>query len=110
MILRDLLDSVNKEKREKNRLKVIRKFALGVGVIATAGVATGILFAPKSGKEMRDDLKKKAVGTIETIKATARKEVEMVKDSANCAAKEGCDVMKGVNGKAECVKKDIMEG
>lgn len=37
-----------------------RKFALGALFGAVAGVAAGILTAPKSGKETRADLKKKA--------------------------------------------------
>ena len=76
MILRDLLDLVSKEKRKRERVKAAQKFAVGMGVIAAVGVVSGILFAPKSGKETREDMKKKAVNTVETIKDTVQKEVE----------------------------------
>ena len=33
------------------------KFVAGVAVGAAAGAALGVLFAPKSGKETREDLK-----------------------------------------------------
>jgi len=110
MILRDLLDLVSKEKRKKERVKVAQKFAVGMGVVAAVGVATGILFAPKSGKETREDLKKKALNIGETIKGTVQKKAETVKDSAAHAAQEVCNVIKDVHGKAEGVKKDIKDG
>ncbi|MDX2127963.1 MAG: YtxH domain-containing protein [Chloroherpetonaceae bacterium] len=37
------------------------KFLLGLGAFA-AGVAVGLLIAPKSGKELREDIKKKVKG------------------------------------------------
>ena len=36
-----------KEKRKKERVKAAQKIAVGMGVVATVGVATGILIAPK---------------------------------------------------------------
>ena len=40
------------------------KFALGALVGAVAGVIAGVLTAPKSGKETRADIKKKAGESI----------------------------------------------
>jgi gas vesicle protein len=110
MILRDLLDLVSKEKRRQERVKAAQKFAVGMGVVAAVGVATGIIFAPKSGKETRADLKQKAINTLETIKDTFQKKSEMVKDSAADAAQEVSNVIKEVHGKTERVKKDIKDG
>lgn len=59
MFLEDSLDLVSKEKRKNESVKAAQKFAVGMGAVAavaTVGVATGILFAPKSGKETREDL------------------------------------------------------
>jgi gas vesicle protein len=110
MILRDLLDMVSKEKRKKERVKAAQKFAVGMGVVAAVGVATGILFAPKSGKETREDLKKKSLNIVETIKGTVQKKAETVKDSAAHAAQEVCNVIKDVHGKTEGIKKEIKDG
>lgn len=117
MILGDLLDLVNKEKRKKERVKAAQNFAVGMGTAAVVGVATGMLFAPKSGKEIRGDMKKKAVNTVETIKDTVQKKGEEVKDSAahtlnygTDAVKEVGNVIKNMQGKTEGVKKDIKEG
>ena len=110
MILRDLLDLVSKEKRKKERVKAAQKVTVGMGIIAAVGVATGILFAPKSGKETREDLKKKAVNTVVTIKDTVQKKSEAVKDSAADAAQKASNAIKDVHGKTERVKKDIKDG
>ena len=110
MILEDLRNLVSKERRRKERLKAARKLAVGMGVVAAAGVATGMLFAPKSGKETRKILKHKAVNTVETIRDTVRKKAEAAKDSASHTAQEVRDVIKDVHGKMEGVKKDIQDG
>ena len=117
MFLRDSLDLVSREKRKNETVKAAQKSAVGMGFVAAvgmgvvaavgvslivaAGVATGILFAPKSGKETREDLKKKAVNTVETIKD---------KVSAHSAQEVVCNVIQNVHGKTEGVKKDIKDG
>jgi gas vesicle protein len=110
MILRDLLELINKEKRRKEKVKAARKFAIGMGVVAAVGVASGIVFAPKSGKETREDLKNIAVTTAETIKERVQKKAETVKDSAAHAAHEVVNVMKDIHEKTEGVKKNNKDG
>ena len=110
MILRDLLDLVSKEKRRQERVKTARKFAIGMGFVAALGVATGVVFAPKSGKETRKELKTIAVNTVENIRDTVQKKAETVKDSAAHAAQEVSNVIKDVHGKTEGLKKDIVDG
>ena len=93
MIMRDLLDLAGKEKRRKERVKAVQKCAIGMGIVVTVGVATGILFAPKSGKETRENMKNKAVNTVETIKDTVKNKAKAVKNKAET-----------VKNKAETVK------
>ncbi|HWP96058.1 MAG TPA: YtxH domain-containing protein [Syntrophomonadaceae bacterium] len=101
MILRDLLDLVSNEKRKRERVKTAQKFAVGMGVVAVVGIATGIFFAPKSGKETREDLGKSAVSTVAAIKDTVQQKTETVKNSAALAAQEVCNVIKDVHEKTE---------
>jgi len=56
------------------------KFALGALLGALAGAAAGILLAPKSGKETRKDLAKKAKELSKKGKDFVAKEAEAVKD------------------------------
>jgi len=110
MILKEFIYLVNKEKRRKDKAKVAQYLAVGIGAVATAGLATGILLAPKSGKETRENIKKKAVSTVETIKDTVNKNVDKIKDTVENTEKELNDVVNDISEKKEDVKKDIKGG
>jgi hypothetical protein len=59
MVFKGLLNSLNKQNKRRQAMKSAQQIAVGVGVVtlaAASGVATGILLAPKSGKETRDNL------------------------------------------------------
>ena len=88
MYINNLLDMVNRKRRNEERAKTAMKFAVGIGIAATIGLAKGILYAPKSGKETREDLKKKAADTLEVIRAKVRSKAEGLKDTTARAAME----------------------
>ncbi|TAH33960.1 YtxH domain-containing protein [Candidatus Saccharibacteria bacterium] len=52
-----------KSKQDTNNGDVIRKVAIGAAITAILGYIAGILTAPKSGRETRQDIKDKAVET-----------------------------------------------
>jgi gas vesicle protein len=59
MIMKDFMGMVTRDKRKKVRADAAKQIAVSVGVAviaAAAGVATGILLAPKSGRETREEL------------------------------------------------------
>ena len=73
-----------------------RKFVLGALFSTVAGIVDGVLTAPKSGKETRADLKKKAnelkneAGEkAEKVKAKGEKVYSDVRNKANAAVEEG---------------------
>lgn len=72
------------------------KIALGAIFGAAAGFVTGILAAPKAGKETRDDLKEAALKAKDTVLT----ETEKAKGKAAEKAKE-------VRAKAEEVAEDV---
>ena len=62
-----------------------RRFGLGIIIGAIAGVVAGLLTAPKSGKETRDDIKNKAMdvnGVAERRLKDAHKELCVLSDEA----------------------------
>ncbi|HWR12514.1 MAG TPA: YtxH domain-containing protein [Rectinemataceae bacterium] len=88
MFLNNMLDMVNRKKRDEDRRKASINFALGMGIAATIGLVKGILYAPKSGKETRDELKKKAEEALETIRGKVRHKAEIVRETTTRAAQE----------------------
>lgn len=98
MIIRDLLDLVNKEKRRKERASTL-KCIVGMVVAVTAGVAVGILVAPMSGKETRDVLKEKAENTIGAIKDAVHKKEETVVEPATPTAQQADNDVKDGHAK-----------
>lgn len=68
-----------------------KKFGLGIVLGAVFGVVAGLLTAPKSGKETRQDIKRKAgemKGTAERKLKDAHKELDTLSDQAKLKAKE----------------------
>jgi len=110
MIIKKSIELADKEKKKEERVKVMQELAIGMNAAAVAGVATGILLAPKSGKEIRQNLKIKAEETLGKIKGTVREKAEAVKDSAIHAEQEVGNVIKNVHEKTEGIKKDMKDG
>jgi gas vesicle protein len=94
MSINDVLDSINKKRRTKERNKTVVNFALGMGLAATIGLMKGILYAPKSGKETREDLKKKASETVDTIKEKVRNGARALKAAKEKVSEKLDDVIK----------------
>lgn len=73
------------------------KFALGAVIGAVAGVVAGFLTAPRSGKETRADLKKKA----DELKAEAASKGEELKKKGEATYKDTKDVAKDLQSRSE---------
>lgn len=85
----------------------MKKLLAVLGAVA-AGFAAGILTAPKSGKETREDLKRKAEEykgeaekRTEQAKAAAKESVDSIKSGAKKVGNVASDVAKDVKGKVE---------
>lgn len=69
----NIYDLINKKKR-KQKAKAVKTAALSAAIGVTAGAAAGVLLAPKSGKETREDIVNKSVEVkdklVEKTKAT----------------------------------------
>ena len=90
------------------------KFGFGIILGAIAGVIAGFLTAPKSGKETREDIKKKAhevKGSAERRLKDAHKELgKLIEDTSAKAEKlkgQARDELKDLTAKAEELKAQI---
>ncbi len=91
-----------------------KKFGIGIIIGAIAGVLAGFLTAPKSGKETREDLKKKAnevKGSAERRLKDAYKELGSLSDDAKKKAKQlggkAKDEMDDLAKKADDLKEKV---
>lgn len=108
-----IYDLINKKKK-KQKAKMVKTAALTAALGVTAGATAGVLFAPKSGKETRENIANKSYETkdklVEKTKATkaaiskkvseGKKDVSTAKEkiSEYLASKKGqnqeaCDVV-----------------
>lgn len=71
---------INK-KRKQNKRKLVRNLTISTVVGGTAGVLSGILLAPKSGKETREDIKGKALEVKEETTEKAKELKRNVKEA-----------------------------
>lgn len=110
MNIKNLITLVSKEKRNKERVKSIKKIVVGVGVAATAGVTAGIIISPKLSKVKSKDFKKKSLDAVENINDTVEKKAEKVKDLTNHVAQDTSNVIENSFEKSESIKKDIKKG
>lgn len=76
---------------------LIRKFAVGAALSAIAGYVAGLLTAPKSGKETREDIKNKAVETY----STAEKELKRLHTELTEMLADATDRIGTLKGKSE---------
>jgi gas vesicle protein len=102
--------------------KTAKRLAIGTVFAAVAGYVTGILTAPKSGKETRQDIKnaaekgmaeaekqlkklhtqmndllKEAKTKVETLKGTAQKDLQNAIDKANGAKEKARDMLSNLH-------------
>jgi gas vesicle protein len=110
MNLKDLQDLINRETMKKESGKTAQKFAVGIGLVAAAGLAAGIVFALKLSKETRKEINKKAADTVGNIKNTVLKDTEAVKDSAEQTSEDVNGTINEIHATTENVGKDIQKG
>lgn len=69
-IIKDFMDKSNRKFKRNKKGKTARNLAIGAGVGTAVGLAAGMLLAPKSGKETREDIVKNAKSAVDNVKVT----------------------------------------
>lgn len=87
MSLQDYIESKAKAKQREIKYEIwkaknhdSRMRGQGLLVGALVGAAAGILFAPKSGKQTREDLKEAFNDTVDTVRDTTYDVIDQAKD------------------------------
>ena len=77
--------------------------ALNTILAAAAGFAAGILLAPKSGKETREDIRVKALETKDAASESADKAMQVARESAAKAEVEARGMARSVQKSAKTI-------
>jgi len=85
--------------------KSAKKFALGTMIAAAAGYLAGILTAPKSGKETREDIKTAAENSV----SEAERQLKKLHTELNSALSEATARLGELNGKAHAELQKVMD-
>lgn len=80
MSILELIKKRNITCQKKAREKAFKNVAIGAAVGAAVGATAGVLLAPKSGKETRDDLVRATNGLPEKAKEIIEKTKEKVEE------------------------------
>lgn len=112
MGINNLVGMVRTEKIKRERAKAAGKLFAGMGsaFVVGAGLAAGVLFAAKLGKEVQIHMETRTENIAQTVKNTFQKKAEALKNRAVFATDEVCSVIKDVDRKMEAVKKDMKNG
>lgn len=93
---------------KKNKPISAKDLAVGALVGGAVGAAAGLLLAPKSGKETREDIKNKANEVATNVKQTVKKGADNIKMEAEKFRKKNVEpVVDRVGGKVEEVGKKM---
>lgn len=89
MTIKDILDKAGKSKKKSDPRKTAKNIAISASIGSLIGLAAGILFAPKSGKQTREQLSKNAKNAAETLKKNIAKAKEkMQKAETECCSSQ----------------------
>lgn len=85
MSIKDYFVAKQREIERKKRMETAGKVGLGLAIGSFIGSAAGVLLAPKSGKETREDIKATAYVTKEQLKAKGEELTTNVQDTYHTA-------------------------
>ncbi|MBC7915705.1 MAG: YtxH domain-containing protein, partial [Pyrinomonadaceae bacterium] len=105
MNLKDVEELLNKKKMQKARIRGAQRTSAVVGLLTAAGIAGGLLFAPKSGKKTRRLLRSKCLKMMSAAKRIYRVKSAEVKVYEMNLKKEAISLLKDVTKKVDFLQK-----
>ena len=112
MFIQDLIEQKMRKVRAQEAKRTARDVVIGLGIGATLGVAAGILLAPKSGKETREDIASGAKEVVDQVKDRVEEVGKTLKRELNDEelSNDIKAVSKKVEEKAKNVKATVKKG
>lgn len=83
MGIADYLEQKRKAQIRKARIEDAKRVSLGLFLGTAIGGAAGLLFAPKSGAETREDIANAAKDAVDNVKSASNQAIGAVRDKAN---------------------------
>jgi len=83
MSIRDYFENLRHEREKQKKKESAQKVISGLAIGAAIGGAIGILFAPKAGKETRQEISGKVKETTAATKEKVKETVQEVKDKVD---------------------------
>jgi len=106
MLLKDLLPKVKLERKSEVRKKIAISAAVGL----TAGAVTGVLLAPKAGKDTREGLKKTIHELLEKVKPLSDKVQEIISGTKKKITERTHKVMGEAKEKGSGINNEVHDG
>ena len=121
MKLHRIVEEKRKQMEKNKRKEAAKNVAVGTAIGTALGAAAGLLFAPKAGKETRDDISKVSMDVAENIKTVVSDQIENTKEWSEKVKTEvkqnwedfkekKQDIAEETVVTAELVKEDVNEG
>ncbi len=121
MKLHRIIEEKRKQAEKNKRKEAAKNVAVGTAIGTALGAAAGLLFAPKTGKETRDDISKVSMDVAENIKTVVSDQIENTKEWSEKIKTEvkqnwedfkekKRDIAEETVATAELVKEDVNEG
>lgn len=104
MILNDLIDLVNKEKRRQGRVRLAQRLAVGTGLLTASVLAIKVLVTGKT-KRKENDMKNKVVDPFDAIKDTIQDAQEKAGDIKSEIKEGSHEINKDIHKTADAVLK-----
>ncbi len=106
-MVKKYLEEKRKRARREENLKTAKNVAVGTAIGTFIGAITGILFAPKSGKETREDIANKTKEVAGNIKEAVNEQMEVAKKIQGKVKDEIKQVYTDIKEKKKVLPEDL---
>ena len=109
MSIKGYFENLKQERNKKQRKENVLKVLYGIMIGSAIGGAAGILFAPKAGKETRQEISGKVKKSAAFAKEKIRDTVEEVKEQVEGLKEKKSAIVDKIGETAEEVKESLGE-